>query len=153
MQDGEVYPVKGLLAHNMALQRLLQERTQELASAQQKLRALTPLKEQVRSCLEKHLSHDSDLTSIAQALNLSTRTLVRRLQAEDSSFLQVKDQLRQDIALHLLRESRQPVEDIATHVGFESLTAFHRAFKAWTGSTPLAYRCQEERRTGERRKS
>lgn len=153
VQDGEVFPLKGLREHNQELQRLLQERTQELASAQQKLRALAPLQDQVRACLEKRLGDDSDLTAIADVLNLSTRTLVRRLHAEGTSFHQVKDQLRQDIALRLLREGQQPVEDIAAHIGFESLTAFHRAFKVWTGSTPLAFRRLGERRAGDRRQS
>ena len=91
------------------------------------------------------------MATIAQALNLSTRTLVRRLQAEGTTFLQVKEQLRQDITLRLLRQGQQPVEDIAAQIGFESLTAFHRAFKTWTGTTPLAYQREGERRTGDRR--
>lgn len=142
VRDGEVYPIKGLLEKNQLLQRLLDERTRALEVANQKLRALTPLTDQVRQCLEGRLTQDSDMEAIASALHLSARTLVRRLRAEDTTFLQIKRQLRQDIALRLLRESQQPVEDIAAHIGFESLTAFHRAFKAWTGSTPLAFRRQ-----------
>jgi len=57
---------------------------------------------------------------------------------------------REVISRHMLRESQQPVENIAAQVGFESLTAFHRAFKGWTGTTPLAYRRKGERRTGDR---
>lgn len=144
--DGEVYPIKGLLEQNQELQRLLEERTRELEAANQKLKALTPLHEQVRRCLEMSLAEGGDMESIAQALNLSVRTLVRRLQTENTSFSQVKNQLRQDIALRLLVESQQRVEDIAAQTGFESLTAFHRAFKGWTGSTPLAFRRQSDRR-------
>jgi len=153
VQDGEVYPINGLLEQNQALQCLLEERTQQLEAANQKLMSLMPLQDQVRSCLEDRLKKDSDMATIARVLNLSTRTLVRRLQAEGTSFLHVKDQLRQDITLRLLREGQQPVEDIATLIGFESLTAFHRAFKTWTGSTPLAFRRQSERRAGDRRKT
>ncbi len=152
VRNGEVYPIEGLLEQNQALQRMLEERTRELESAHQKLRALTPMKNQVRQCLEGRLIEDSDEASIARALNLSTRTLVRRLQAERTTFLQVKDQLRQDIALLLLRESQRPVEDIAAQIGFDSLTAFHRAFKSWTGSTPLVYRRKGERRRSDRRR-
>lgn len=151
VRDGEVYPIKGLLEQNQVLQHLLEERTRELDVANEKLKALTPLHDQVRQILEKQLQEASDMATIAQALNLSTRTLVRRLQAEDTTFFQIKDQLRQDITLRLLSESQQPVEAIAAQVGFESLTAFHRAFKTWTGSTPLAYRRKGERRTGDRR--
>lgn len=153
VRNGEVYPIKGLQAQNQELQRLLQERTHELASVHQKLRTLTPLQDQVRWCLETRLAEGSDMSTVAEVLNLSTRTLVRRLRAEGTSFHQVKDQVRQEIAQRLLREGQQPVEDIAALIGFESLTAFHRAFKAWTGSTPLAFRRQGERRTGDRRQS
>ncbi len=142
VQDGEVYPIKGLLEKNQMLQRLLDERTHELDVANQKLKALTPLTDRVRQCLKSRLTQDSGMETIAAALHLSPRTLVRRLQAENTSFLQIKKQLRQDIAMRLLKESQQPVEDIAAHVGFVSLAAFHHAFKAWTGSTPLAFRRQ-----------
>ncbi len=151
VQDGEVYPIKGLLDQNQELQRLLAERTLELDAANEKLKALMPLRDQVRLCLEKRLNEASDMATIAQALNLSTRTLVRRLQAEGTTFLKIKDQLRQDISLRLLRQGQQPVEDIAVQIGFESLTAFHRAFKAWTGTSPLAFRGKGERRAGDRR--
>ena len=112
---------------------------------------MTPFRDQVRQSLVNRLNEDSDMVTVAQALNLSTRTLVRRLQEEGTTFLQIKDQIRRDTALRLLMESPQPVEDIAALIGFESLTAFHRAFKTWTGSTPLAYRSKGERRTGDRR--
>lgn len=151
VQNGEVYPIKGLLEENQELQRLLEVRTRELDAANQKLKAFTPVRDQVRRCLENRLNEVSDMVTIAQAMNLSTRTLVRRLLAEGTTFLHVKDQLRRDITLRLLLESQQPVEDIAMQIGFESLTAFHRAFKTWTGSTPLAYRRKGERRTGDRR--
>jgi len=153
VQDGEVYPIKGLLEQNQELQHLLAERTRELDMANQKLKALMPLRDQVRRCLENRLNEASDMATIAQALNLSTRTLVRRLQTEGTTFLQIKDQLRRDITLRLLLESQQPVEGIAVQVGFESLTAFHRAFKVWTGTTPLAYRRKGERRAGDRRQT
>lgn len=151
VQDGEVYPIKGLLERNQALERLLDERTRELEAARQKLRALMPVHDQVLHCLEDRLTQDSDLTSVARALNMSNRTLVRRLQSEGTSFHQTKDQMRKDLTLRLLMQSQQPVEDIAAQVGFESLTAFHRAFKAWTGSSPMAFRRAGERRKGERR--
>jgi AraC-like DNA-binding protein len=144
VRDGEVYPITGLVEQNQVLQRLLDERTLELSAANEKLKALTPTKDRVRQCLESRCVEDSDMPSIAQALNLSTRTLVRRLRAEGTSFLEIKDQLRRDTTLRLLQETNRSVEDIALQVGFESLTAFHRAFKAWTGSTPMAYRRKAE---------
>ena len=68
------------------------------------------------------------------------RTLGRQLSEEGTTFLKIKDELRQKIALRMLRESSQSIEAISEEVGFTSLTAFYRAFKSWTGSTPRAYR-------------
>ena len=148
VRNDEVYPIKGLLEQNQSLQRLLDERTSELNAANQKL---MPLKNRVRQYLDGRLSKDNDEAAIAKALFMSIRTLVRRLHAEGTSFLQIKDQLRRETTLRLLNESKKSVEDIAVQIGFESLTAFHRAFKAWTGSTPLAYRHQALRQLSDSR--
>ena len=152
VREGEVYPIQGLLEQNQELQRMLDERTRELDVANEKLMALTPLKNRICQSLAGRLNEDNDIAAIAQALSLSTRTLIRRLHAEGTNFRQIKDQMRQDTALRLLRESQETVEKIAAQVGFDSLTAFHRAFKSWTGLTPLTYRRQGERRQSDRRK-
>ncbi len=146
MRNDKVYPIKGLLEQNQALQRLFDERTSELNAANQKL---MPLKNRVRQYLEGGLSRDSDEATIAGALSMSTRTLVRRLHAEGTGFLQIKDQLRRKTTLRLLIESKRSVEDIAVQIGFESQAAFHRAFKAWT--TPLAHRRNAPRQLSDNR--
>jgi len=138
--QGEVYPIKRLYDRNQKLQMLLQERTRALKDAEKKLARLSGLTQDVRNCLGERLNKDSDIQSIAQALNLSERTLGRKLSEEGTTFLKIKDELRKKIALRLLGESTQSIEVISTEIGFTSLTAFYRAFKAWTGGTPRAYR-------------
>ena len=71
---------------------------------------------------------------------MSKQVLHRRLQAEDLSFKDIKMQTRRDIAVNLLFDNKFKIEEIATMVGFSEPSAFIRAFKSWTGSTPLAYR-------------
>ena len=136
---GEVYPIKRLYDRNQRLETLLQERTRALKDAERKL-ARRGVAQDVRQCLGDRLNKDGNIESIAQALNLSVRTLGRQLGEEGTTFLEIKEELRQKIALRLLRESTQPIETIAEEIGFTSLTAFYRAFKNWTGSTPRAYR-------------
>jgi AraC-like DNA-binding protein len=74
-------------------------------------------------------------------------TLRRRLDAEGSSYQGIKDQLRRDAAIHRLCGSRLSVADIAVSLGFEETSAFHRAFKRWTGVRPGEYRRRQAQLT------
>ena len=95
---------------------------------------------QVRKHLESQLGETTSIQSTAQALNHSTRTLGRRLADEGTSFHQIKDALRRDVAIQRLIKTKDSVEDIATALGFSSAAAFYRAFHLWTGGTPRSYR-------------
>ena len=81
-----------------------------------------------------------DFDRIAEQLNMSPQTLRRRLKAENTSFQEIKDNLRRDIAIFHLSRGNQPINDIAYLAGFTETSTFHRAFKKWTGVTPGAYR-------------
>ncbi|MBJ2157337.1 AraC family transcriptional regulator [Variovorax sp. IB41] len=105
----------------------------------------TLLSHRLRSHLESRLHESSNIQSAALALNCSERTLARHLSAEGTTFQQVKDVLRRDIAVQKLLKSRESIAAIARATGFATVSAFHRAFRSWTGSTPLAYRRQAGR--------
>lgn len=81
-----------------------------------------------------------DAASIAAQLNLSVRSLQRRLQQEGSSWSAVADQARHAVALRELELSDRPLAEIAMLTGFSDTRAFLRAFRRWTGQTPSAYR-------------
>ena len=85
---------------------------------------------------------DPSLEAAAHALCMSTRTLSRKLAAEGSSFQKIKDALRRDLAIQRLVKTQDSIGHIAADLGFDNLPSFHRAFLAWTGSTPGAYRKQ-----------
>ena len=76
----------------------------------------------------------------AKALNLSTRTLCRKLEAEHTSFRATRDNLRRDRAIERLTASAAPIAEIAFELGFSNPSSFHRAFRGWTGATPAAFR-------------
>ncbi|SCU75789.1 hypothetical protein CNECB9_2540022 [Cupriavidus necator] len=67
----------------------------------------------------------------------------RRLQAEGLSYQHLKDDLRRDIAIDLLSNASSPVAEVAARVGFRETSAFHRAFKKWTGVSPGTYRREQ----------
>ena len=77
---------------------------------------------------------------LAARLKVSVRTLHRSLAAEHTSFRRLLDQLRLDIAKRHLTEDRVSVAEVAFLLGFSELSAFHRAFKRWTGRTPVTFR-------------
>lgn len=81
-----------------------------------------------------------ELDALAHVLRMSYSTLQRRLQAEGVSYQRLKDELRRDIAIDLLCREELTVDDVAAHTGFQETSAFHRAFKKWTGVSPGAYR-------------
>ena len=81
-----------------------------------------------------------DFEWIAAELHTSPQTLRRRLKQENTSFQEIKDLLRRDMAIYYLSRQELPINDIASKVGFTEPSTFHRAFKKWTGVTPGAYR-------------
>ncbi|GLZ29615.1 transcriptional regulator [Lentzea sp. NBRC 105346] len=83
---------------------------------------------------------ESGLEAVAQRLGVSAPTLRRRLAAEGTSFREVREQLLRDQAVASLVRGGESVEELALRLGFSEASAFHRAFKRWTGSSPGAYR-------------
>lgn len=94
----------------------------------------------VREHLSRHLLEGHTAAETAQALNVSLRTLHRRLAEEGTSFQQIKDELRRDLAIERLTRTAQPIAGIGADLGFDNAASFHRAFRSWTGQTPGAYR-------------
>lgn len=81
-----------------------------------------------------------ELEKLAQIMSMSNSTLQRRLQAEGITYQRLKDDLRRDIAINLLCNPNLTVIDVAVQTGFQETSAFHRAFKKWTGVSPGVYR-------------
>ena len=73
-------------------------------------------------------------------MHMTSRTLIRKLQTDGTSFQSIKDDLRRDIAIRHLSVGEKSIEAIAHEVGFSSAANFHRAFQRWTGNTPSSYR-------------
>lgn len=95
----------------------------------------------IRRLLGKDLGQPlPDFEAIAVQLNVSPQTLRRRLKQENTSFQEIKDHMRRDIALYHLGRHELSINDIAIRVGFTEPSTFHRAFKKWTGLTPGEYR-------------
>jgi AraC-like DNA-binding protein len=83
---------------------------------------------------------ESNLQSIAEQLGYSPRNLQRRLKSIDRSFSQILDEMRAQTAKYYLRDPEVPVGEVAGKVGYVEASSFTRAFKRWTGSTPMQFR-------------
>lgn len=74
--------------------------------------------------------------AMAERLNLSSRTLRRRLSAIDSSYQRVLNQVRCQLAIERIRAGEQCIDTIAESLGFNEPCNFRHAFKRWTGKAP-----------------
>jgi len=86
------------------------------------------------------MGQEPDKGFIAQQLGVSQRTLQRKLAKENSSYQEVLDQTRHNLALEYLQQAQLSVADIAYLLGFAEPSTFYRAFKKWHAMTPGQYR-------------
>jgi AraC-like DNA-binding protein len=94
----------------------------------------------VRGLLGTDLGDMPEFDAVAAKLALHPQTLRRRLAVEGVSFKELKQQMRRDVALHHLGRDGLSISEIAQRTGFSESSAFIRAFKTWTGTTPYTYR-------------
>ena len=81
-----------------------------------------------------------DFEQLADEMSITPATMRRRLHEEGESYQSIKDQLRRDLAISYLSHSKRSVMDIALELGFSERSAFHRAFRKWTGASPGEFR-------------
>jgi AraC-like DNA-binding protein len=79
-------------------------------------------------------------TRLAADLSLSASTLRRRLAEEGQTYRLLRDECRKSMAIGLLVNGTLTIDLIASQLGFAEVSAFHRAFKKWTGSRPGDFR-------------
>lgn len=97
----------------------------------------------VRSVLRDRLGEPPRIGEVAATLHLSERSLRRKLADAGHSFRQVRNDVRGEHALQLLRGSSLPMMDVAEAVGFSDAREFRRAFKRWSGVCPRDVRRQQ----------
>jgi AraC-like DNA-binding protein len=83
--------------------------------------------------------------TISSALNMSGPTLRRRLKRDNTTFQQLKDNCRCDVAKLYLDRRELSINEVALQMGFTDPSAFHRSFKKWTGVTPGHFRANRHK--------
>jgi AraC-like DNA-binding protein len=94
----------------------------------------------VRQVLLTNLMRPRSFGDIASNVNMSERTLRRKLREENTSFRNLVDQLRMEMAIKYLRDTDLTVEAISESVGFSDAANFRQAFRRWTKAAPHAFR-------------
>jgi AraC-like DNA-binding protein len=101
----------------------------------------------IRRVLLTNLWRPPNFGYIASAVNMSERTLRRKLREENTSFRNLVDQLRMEMAIKYLRDTDLTVEAISNSLGFSDAANFRQAFRRWTKAAPHAFRDISSRTT------
>lgn len=83
------------------------------------------------------------LDEFAVNMNMSARTLMRKLKAEGNSYQGIIDEIRRESALWYLRQSKLSIEQVSDALGFEDASNFSRTFQRWFEMTPSKYRAEQ----------
>ena len=99
----------------------------------------------VREEVAEALVEGAALNLVARRLGLGARTLQRRLRDRGVAYNDIVEQVRQEESFRHLRHDVLQISEIAARLGYSEVSAFDRAFRRWSGTSPLAFR-QESRR-------
>jgi AraC-like DNA-binding protein len=140
-EDGVLFPVSQMTSSNpsadAALRQLLhQYAADQLARIPSHDRFSQRIRATLRSMLPlAHLSADS----VAAQFSMSDRTLRRRLKEEGTSYQEVLDDVRAELARRYLGTDKRCIDEVAGLLGFSDSSAFSKAFRRWTGKTPAEF--------------
>ena len=103
----------------------------------------TPLKEEIFRVLQNQLIHGKPtIHSMANSLGVSSRTLQRRISDEGTSYSELVQNARRELAASYLKEEGLNITDVALLLGYRESSSFTVAFRQWYDSTPIEYRRQ-----------
>jgi AraC-like DNA-binding protein len=85
-------------------------------------------------------SGEVSLESVANALNISARTLTRKLNDEGESFKNLLAKTRRDLSEKYIMDKSLTLTEISFLLGFSEASSFSRAYKSWTGRSPSLHR-------------
>lgn len=125
---------------NPTLHNVLAEQANRLL---QEIEGKTDFLGSVKFRISSRLGDESfNIESLAQELNMSSRTLHRKLRQENTTFKDVKIDLMMDVAKHVLLNEPVSIAELAQTLGYSESSAFVRVFKRVQGQSPLQYRKQ-----------
>lgn len=122
--DGETY-------------QLLMQHAKSLLAEQSFSSPLEVIKDFLLKTLPNHVP---DIEEVAEYMDMSVRSTQRKLSEFGTNYSQVLDGIRKELAMTYLKQTQNTMIFISERLGFSEQSAFQRAFKRWTGSTPRQFR-------------
>jgi AraC-like DNA-binding protein len=108
---------------------------------QAKLPEIYGIPSRVLDILQRRIGHESlSIEQVSDEMNLSKRTLQRRLQQQGISFAELRDQIRYHHSLNFLIKQNLSIDNVSVSLDFSDRTSFTNAFKRWTGLSPSTFR-------------
>ena len=104
------------------------------------------IRDSVRNQILGDLGLMASLDDVASAINLSSRTLRRKLDNESTSFRALVEEERKQMASQLLISSDMKIDELAAHLGYTDTSSFTRAFRRWSDCSPRDYRLSHKAR-------
>jgi AraC-like DNA-binding protein len=141
--DGISFPLEFLKRSPLANEELMRE---HLLQHMQLLKTQYPnnLKGQVCHLIGNLLpTGECSIEAVSNSLGLQPRVLQKRLQAEASTFSQLLQETRLEIAKQNLLRDKTSITDLALNLGYADVSVFSRHFKQWTGFSPRNWRAQQ----------
>lgn len=93
-----------------------------------------------RALRARLIFHETSLEEIASEFSMQPRTLNRRLQAEGTTFRELINEARFEVARQLLKGTRMRIADVALTLGYANTSGFSHAFQRWSGAAPSEWR-------------
>lgn len=130
------------LTHNAELLAMLAPQLEAELTAQS---ARQTTREQVKIILKRLLAgRRPAMPDVARELRLSPRTLQRRLTEDGTTFQQLLEDARRELARHYLLHSSLELNETAYLLGYEDANSFFRAFQHWEGTSPGQWRASHQ---------
>jgi AraC-like DNA-binding protein len=119
-----------------------------IAAREQQDNAAAVLRNLLSNHFDRIIARETDAAppptqeAVAASIHLTTRTLIRRLKAQNTSYKEILQELRRHYASTLLGDARLTVADVGETIGYREPANFGRAFRRWYGVSPAAWRRQ-----------
>jgi AraC-like DNA-binding protein len=132
-EDGVLFPISMMDSLNPSADAALRQLLERYAADQL-------AKQRIRACIRSMLPLGSlTADAVAAQFSMSNRTLRRRLRQEATSYQEILDDVRAELARHYLTNEKRGIDEVAFLLGFSDSSAFTKAFRRWSGQTPADF--------------
>ena len=140
-EDGVLFPISMMDSLNPSADAALRQLLERYAADQlAKIPTSARFSQRVRACILSMLPLGGlTADTVAAQFSMSSRTLRRRLQEEATSYQEILDDVRAELARHYLTKEKRGIDEVAFLLGFSDPSAFTKAFRRWTGQTPADF--------------